>query len=293
MEASEQIQTNGFEDFICVVDDDIDNVGNVDNNNLNKNIIDRKKYIPHSLKPIYENIKMYDQHGKLIGLIPTKKRDWYLKKNLCVMSEDGDSIKITFEPKYKSTKIITEIENCIEKENICVVCGSDINLKKFRVVPYEIKRLFPKDFKSHKSSDVVVACVEDSAYGDMLNRDFKLELYEEYGVDINKFKINSKEKSIYNTLIKIAENNYECSNPYTKQILINFFGKFPTAQEIDEFIEKIKNHKYEGFKTPEEMLVSIIVKNGELDEFVRRWKENFVYNMDPAFLQWDYWSESV
>lgn len=294
MEENKNLEQLSFDEFMCLCNvdnfDDIDNFDNIDNED--NGIIKKNKCMSHSLKLIYENIKMYDKNNKLIGLIPMRKRDWYIKKGLCNLINEND-IAINFEPKIKSDKMITEMEECVEKKNICVICGSTLNLKKFRVVPYEIKRLFPREFKSHKSSDVVVICSDDSSDCDIINRNFKLELFREYNVDIEKFKINSREKSVYNHLTKIVKNNYEISNHHTRVFITNFFKTYPSNEEIDNFIDKVKNKTYEGFKTPEEMLMSKIIKEDKLHEFVKKWKNNFVNNMNPTHLQWDFWSDVV
>lgn len=280
------IPEDNLEDFfgLCC-DDDLDDIcSDTCNRNKKKNNSQQR-----GKKQIYENIKMYNPQGDLIGRIPIRKRDWYIKKGLCTVI-DEDAIKLNFEPEYEKSKIVIDENVCVAKENICVICGTETNLKKFRVVPYELKKLFPTNFKAHKSSDVVIACEEDAAYGDMINRDFKLELFEQYGIDINNFKIDSKDKSVYNTLIKVINDGFKFKNQYTTKMLEDFFGNIPSETEIMEFVKQIDNFNYNGFKTPEEMLIDKITREGNLSEFVQKWKENFVFNMNPEFLQWDYWS---
>lgn len=279
------MEIDDLQDYFGVYDDT-----NKEENNYNstsKNMSKNKKY---SDKLIFENKKILSQQGKLLSFINCNKFDWYIKKGLCNVIDD-DTIQLNFEPNYKNGPPRDDFY--VQKDNICVVCGTTANLKKFRVVPYEIKKLFPKDFKSHKSSDVVASCLEHCSDGDFFNKEFKYELYEKYGIDPDNFKIDNRDRIVFNILEKIVKDNYNCNNRYTLKLLEDYFGKYPNNCEIDEFINKIKNFRCNGFKTPEEMLVSKIISENKLEEFVMSWKENFVNSMDPQFLQEDYWSKNV
>lgn len=285
-------EQNGFEEFFVDCDyseensqyDDSEYIENSDNcENQTKNVKFTKS------KTIYENKELYSKEGDLIGFIPEKRFNWYIKKGLCTMIDES-SIMLNFEPNYKNKKIVIDRLKQTPKENICVVCGCTENLKRFRVVPYEIKKLFPESNKTHMSSDVVVVCEPKSADGDYYNKEMKLKLFEEYGIDLNNFKIDSKKKNIYVTLQKIAKKNFVCDNLYTAKTLATYFGKEPTKEDMKKLINEVDNFNYLGFKTPEEMLVAKVVESGKVMEFIKKWKQNFYDTMNPQYLQWDFWN---
>ena len=45
---------------------------------------------------------------------------------------------------------------------------------------------------------------------------------------------------------------------------------------MKQYLSDLENKNHNGFKTPEEELVSHIAKNNTYNEFINRWKENFV-----------------
>lgn len=269
-------------------DDMVDDMVDDDHNNM---IVDCQIDQKSKAKPkiIYENKELYSKNGELIGFIPEKRFNWYIKKGLCDVI-DANSAMLNFEPDYKNQKVVIDKNKQSAKQNICVVCGCTENLKRFRVVPYEIKKYFPENYKAHISSDVVVICQTLSSYGDMINNKMKLQLFEEYGVDTNLFKIESTKKHIYMILKKIQKNNYKIDNPYVEKSLFKYFGKDLSTEDMINFLNQIDNFKYNGFSTPEEMLVSNIVVANKMEEFIKKWKENFYNTMQPKYLQWDFWS---
>lgn len=282
--SGQDITDESLEDYFGTGDSDCEE----ENTNRNFEKTESKRKTQQGNSVIYENKEMYSPQGELLGFIPLHRFNWYIKKGLCEILTQN-SIKLNFEPTYENEKVIIDKETQGPKDNACVVCGTDQNLKKFRVVPYEIKKLFPASYKAHKSSDVVVACIEDAGDGDYFNKEFKQELYKRYGIDPNNYKIDSKMRSIFCTLEKIADDGYVCINIFTQKMLEEYFGKMPDKEEIDKFIQKVKDFKYEGFRRPEEALVNKVINDGKLDEFVQEWKQNFVNNMDPECLQWDFW----
>lgn len=272
---------------------DIDSADNNDNNdnddNNTKNVAKFAKFTKS--KTIYENKELYSIEGELIGFIPERRYHWYIKKGLCKVI-DEKSIMLNFHPNYKNEKVVIDREKQAPKENICVVCGCTENLKRFRVVPYEIKKLLPEENKTHMSSDVVVVCDPKSADGDYYNKELKLKMFEEHQIDINNFKINSKKRNIYTIVQKLAKQDFTCTNKYTMKTLEDYFGYSPAKQDYIDLMSEVDNFTYMGFKTPEEMLVSKIVEGGadSVKEFIKRWKKNFSDTMNPQYLQWDFWN---
>ena len=98
---------------------------------------------------MYQNLKTYSPDGDLMFLANKKKINWYLDRGLAVKIDDS-SIKLTFEPKGSGEKIIP----LIDRENICVVCGTIDDLTHHHVVPTVIKKRLPLEYREHSSYDV-------------------------------------------------------------------------------------------------------------------------------------------
>lgn len=283
-----------MEDFLCMNDEyeseHVENVENEFDKQIKSKINKADKYVTDKI--IYENKEVYSLEGELIGYIPVKRFNWYIKKGLCTIINEN-SIKLNFEPTYKNEKNVIDKDTQGPKENICVVCGCDQKLKRFRVIPYEIKKCFPDKYKAHMSSDVVVICSEHAADGDYYNRELKYKLYEDNGVNPDDFKIDSKMRSIYTLIKKIEKDDNICKNQYTAKTLQDYFGKDPTIEDMNKLIDDVDNFKFNGFRTPEELLVHKIIEGNKVNSFIQDWKQNFVDSFDPAFLQWDFWNNGV
>lgn len=250
---------------------------------------DKEEKNNKSNKIIYENKELYSQEGILIGYIPERRYKWYIKKGLCTVINET-AIALNFKPNYKNDKFGIDKEKHAPKKNVCVVCGSTENLKRFRVVPYEIKKLLPENNKAHVSSDVVVLCESKCSDGDYYNKELKLKLFKDHNIDVNNFKIDSKKRTIYTVIQKIAKDDYKCSNPYTAKMLENYFGKDCKKEDMEKLVKEVETFTYMGYKTPEEMLVGKIIESGKIKEFINLWKQNFCDNMNPTRLEWDFWS---
>lgn len=288
---------NELEDYFGTFDeeciDDTDDIqSNVNQKKEKKNLDQGSKQYTNDVKPVYENKEMYSMQNELLGYIPVHRFKWYIRKGLCTVLNEN-AIMLNFEPSFKNEKVVIDKDKNGPKENICVVCGTDRDLKRGRVLPYEIKKLLPWKYKAHKSSDVVVVCDSCSGDLDFINREFKLELYERYQIDPENFKIDSKSRTISSAVEKIIEENYVCSNVYTAKTLEQYFGKVPENKDLDDFLSTVKNFKYEGFKHPEEQLVDKVVKEDKVNEFVTEWKHNFFNNLQPEYLQWDFWNNDL
>jgi len=243
-----------------------------------------------SKKPIYENMEIYAPNGTFLGYIPEHRFKWYLDKKLAEKINDK-SLKLTFEPKnMKSLELLRQIH--APKENKCVVCGNSDEINRYRITPYEVKKLLPEKYKSHRANDVVALCNEDIPDADYFTKEFKQELFEKYNIDVNKFKLVGKEDNIYKLVKKILYKSSE--SRYPNECIVKYFGKVPTKKELEDFLTECENKMLcEGFKTPEQLLVHKVIESGNIIEFLNLWKQNFVNKLEPKYLPWDYWLEPI
>ena len=239
---------------------------------------------------IYENKEMYSIQGELIGYIPANRFNWYIRKGLCTQLNDN-AIKINFEPNYKNKTNIVENESRSGKHNRCVVCGSCENLKKFRVIPKNIKKLLPDEYKVRISNDIIVLCASDEMDSDYITNQFKNELFYDYKIDVNNFKHDNNGQSLYLAAKKIKKDNYAFKNCYTlKSVEAILNKKNISPADIDNVIVEHEKFNYLGFKFPEEMLVDKIKKENSVSELIIKFKKNFVDNLEPKYLENDFWN---
>ena len=97
------------------------------------------------------------------------------------------------------------IYQCVLREkNKCYACGITEGLSRFHVVPTEYKKLFPEEWKSHCSIDVLPLCQECSSLANSYTQDLKDDLNDEYNVhkdnyiDYHKLELKSLSKKIMN-----------------------------------------------------------------------------------------------
>lgn len=241
-------------------------------------------------KIIYENCELFGPDGVFLGFIPSNRFNWYIKKDLAEIIGDKQ-IKLKFDPIIKNSTVVELVgkDKCKPKENKCVVCGNTDGINRYKIMPNEIKKLLPSEYKAHRANDVVVLCDEDIPDADYFLKQFKLEMFKKYDIDILKFKLDSKTNIAYVHAKKLLNKSSKISDYAIKQ-LHRFFGKEPTDEDLKKFIEDCNiSMSYEDCKTPEELLVKKVVSKNETIDFLNLWKQNFVDTMEPQFLQWDFW----
>ena len=151
-------------------------------------------------KPMYDNIMMQDPQGKALSTISMKKAKWYINKELAdwvVKEEEHEQsensqnnkqeqqqsiIRLRFQPNNnrqnaENNPQQTLLYNTAIKANRCVVCGATANYMRHYVVPAAYRTLFPDDYKTHLSHDVVLTCApcHVSAEQDVHHRRQRLE----------------------------------------------------------------------------------------------------------------------
>lgn len=242
---------------------------------------------------IYDNCELYSPDDVFLGYIPKHRMEWYILKDLATPISEN-KIKLKFEPTFKKTNEMVDKEKHFPKKNICVICGEEdvLRLRKLWITPRQFKKHFPNEIKSRKTDDVVAVCSDHTCDLDEFVSDVKEDLYKKYNINVNDFKEDSKISHLKTIIKKILKNGLDThpNNQYTKEKLIEHFGKIPSEEEMSQFV-KVNPIFVEGCQTPEELVVKKVIENGETKEFFKLWKKEFYDGFEPEYLPWDFYND--
>lgn len=276
----------------------------------------RKKMPLLAMKGVmYDNITMLCPNGTHLSKISAKKANWYVDKGLASyrnLNDDGchkkkstfhkyNAIQLNFEPKKRSGK---ECYGKADKENICVSCGSDQHPMRFYIVPYSYRCLFPPEYKSHMSHDVVLLCGNCHLRCGKVTQERMKSIEENfpqkdrYICDQNLYKVRSAALALMNSKHKIPE-----SKVVELEMVVRQYGKsegwwnkdIGTNQDIYSagFLEQCLNVKYRIERTDYIPSAHLVVQSLRSDQdysiFVREWRQTFLETLHPRFLP-DGWS---
>jgi exonuclease 3'-5' domain-containing protein 2 len=240
----------------------------------------------HKLTNIYGNWHMLAPTGELLARCDDKRANWYVSRGLATQLDDR-TIKLTFVPGggIEKSNIPYMLE---EKANICVVCGSEHELTRHHVVPYQYRKEFPLEYKSKSSYDVLPLCIDHheeyethaQVYGRKLEEDLGLE------VGIATFRPEDRElmrlRGFANALMvnksKIPTDRVE----FMEQALIGKFGHANVQVVLDE--TKQPHAQGDPDRKHNVLIVRAVMEKNALQGFVEGWRQHFIDTMQPKFL---------
>ena len=100
------------------------------------------------------------------------------------VSEDPPAIKLNFMHKTGDQERGVDDYYLHSKENKCVSCGEEGHYLRYKVVPACYRRNFPVQWKSHRSHDIVLLCVDCHHVAHKAAEVVKKQLSQEYGVPL-------------------------------------------------------------------------------------------------------------
>jgi len=284
----------------------------------------RKEKIPMlALKSkLYDNITMLDPQGQILSKISRKKARWYVQKNLAEwkLDDEANTIQLKFEPKARSTD--RDYGKRIKK-NICVACGdAKKHQMRFYIVPHVYRNLFPKQYKTHMSHDVVLLCSDCHLICGQASNIRMNELEEQfhpqkkYYIDHELYKIQSSAMALMNWREKIPSSQvaYHESNvtlyfkKYGDRKMVHSdydsFGNsysnsntsmespppLPpppsiTKEQLQQVIDidyRIQNSNY--IPGPELVVNSLVNNHEAMADFIRGWRQFFLDTIHPRHL---------
>ena len=100
------------------------------------------------------------------------------------VSDDPPAIKLNFMHKTGDQERGVDDYYLHSKENKCVSCGEEGHYLRYKVVPACYRRNFPVQWKSHRSHDIVLLCVDCHHVAHKAAEVVKKQLSKEYGVPL-------------------------------------------------------------------------------------------------------------
>lgn len=278
----------------------------VGNNKLKNNILKIG-----SKKLNRENWKVYHPNGKHMFTCGEKKVKWYLDRDLAKII-NKKSIKLTFTPKGNGFDD-NELFGKSNRENKCVVSGTDNDLQRHHIVPYCYRTHFPEKYKTKNHHDVVLINHELHSYYERHANKFKedigkiysvksiSELNAEYSILLREYSKNGS--ILLNTLQSIFLTHdistheerlgrllivSDLTNiPYSKLLNINYIQLYKLYQLINnEFNDKIIEFKKNNKKKYDHgyQVVQKLDSEKKIKEFVKLWRTHFIETMKPEHM---------
>jgi len=247
------------------------------------------------------------------------KSNWYLEKGLAtVVEKDPQIVRLNFEPKGNGYSDISVHPSAytIEKKKKCVVCGFKGDYLKYHVVPLLYRQAFPENYKSHRCHDVVKLCINHHEQANKFSEILKQKISIEYNVPLHEtgemHKINRDLKSTQKVCIQLLKHGEKMPIDKKAELEAKVMDFLNGNEEYKLLVEeKINGEINENRKGLIEFLaqennvqeilnlhgdvnwkkqssnmhgIRVLEKVGNLQEFINRWRVNFIETMNPKFL---------
>lgn len=248
--------------------------------------------LPIQSGSIYGNCKMFAPDGTLLCRCNEDRAKWYLDRDLAIVTEQSPnlSIKLTFEPKGKGQS--GQPFYLADKENRCVVCGTEQNLTKHHCVPRCFRKCFPGEYKFHTSHDVVPVCVPCHEKYEPFAFELKEQIARDAGFD--NFHPRIAKDDPKNSIMKAANALRRYREQMPADRIAELEERLKDYYDVEEVTEDIIDQAMamdplKRFSDIDNFSMAIVTQIDDLDAFIRMWRQHFVDHMKPQFLH-DHWS---
>lgn len=234
--------------------------------------------------PAYSNCKMLSPTGVFMCRMGKKRVDWYVERGLAkVVSDDPYTIQLLFEPNglgnYKDEYYLAE------KDNVCVVCGSNHDLTKHHALPRCFRKHFPDYLKRYDSHDVLLVCRHCH------------EAYEVHATELKKKLVGCtnitsmhEEDIAHIRAIKAAKTLVRYGNRIPDESALRLMLRIEeyAGDFNDEIVEELASERFGGYHSADVWREAVEGIN-DYNEFTKMWREHFVKTMNPQYLpeHWD------
>lgn len=264
-------------------------------NNKLLNYRNIKKTFRYKKNDHYGNYEVQSLDGQTMFYTGFNRILWYLIRDLLdVVSDNPPIFKLKFEPRGKGHHKNEHVQDEFylkKKFNRCVVCGKENEITLHHVVPRVFRRHLPKSFKTFKSHDVVILCVDCHAKYEVAADAYKVQICNDLEVDMNigiptpavlppHFHASKAAYAILNYPIPEQKKNILC------EVIKNYLKKEPTHEDLvflSNLSLKSEKRKFQNYGK------YVIEKTENLKLFCENWRKHFIDVMNPQFLPelWD------
>jgi len=213
-----------------------------------------------------------------------KRVDWYVERGLAkVVSLDPHTIQLLFEPNGLGN--YNDEYYLAEKDNACVVCGSQDELTKHHALPRCFRKHFPSCLKRYDSHDVLLVCRP-------CHEDYEVHATELKKKLVGCTNITAMEEGdvAHIRAIKAAKTllRYGDSIPDDSALRLMLRIEEYAGDFSDEIVQKLSEEKFGGYHSAD-VWKEAVSNIKDYNEFTRMWREHFVEVMQPKHLpeHWD------
>jgi hypothetical protein len=238
---------------------------------------------------LYGNVHFQGPDGRTMFHGDSEKALWYLNRGLVeVVSQSPPVLRFRFAPGgpghagddyYLAGKI-----------NRCVVCGAVEGLNRHHVVPSVYRRHLPAEVKDHSHHDVLLLCLACHEKYENAANQLKAELGQEVGVPLHGLRgerdsdrAGAVKYAI--ALVRHGQQIPEARKEEMRRAIAAWVGRWPIS---DDEVAEIAGLRCQGGADIEHG-EQVIAQTGDVQAFIRRWREHFLRTMQPRFLpeHWD------
>lgn len=235
----------------------------------------------------YGNCKVLNDAGELIFRCDDKKAEWYLSRNLAVqVASNPRTIRLTFEPQGPGNK--GDIFYLQDKENKCIVCGSQTELTRHHIVPHGYRKYFPEELKVHRGYDVALLCVPCHNTYERYAHELKKVIATKYGiaVDGKPAVVNKPALKARNAALTLLQHRPRIPQDRTEHLL-DYLRAYFSKQDITEDDIVVASRLPAAVTRIEDQVLPgkyIVERLEDIAGFVKMWRQHFVTTMQPRHL---------
>jgi len=242
----------------------------------------------------YSNWKMLDMDGQPMCMCGEDRADWYIKRGLAkLVSKHPPVFQLTFIPHGPGHRDHGAEYFLSEKESICVVCGST-EVTRHHVVPYQYRRYLPLEYKSRRSHDILLLCLEHHEEYERHSLELQRVIAKRYGIEAGPLKNEGREIAIKVGMIsrtllsrklkdKIpAERRAEL----TRWVALHLGHDPDDGDLMDLYLTalSLKHRRTLPEETHGYRVAQKLIEEGTIEDFVIEWRQHFIDKMKPAYL---------
>lgn len=218
--------------------------------------------------------ELYSKSGQLLGRCFKQKAKWLIRRGL------GQLVNDQIHLLYDSDRTPGDDYRLVTRHYLCVCCGQTENLNRFRVVPSEFRNYLPTAYKANRHQDSYLLCDQCINDANMCSQILKKTLMTEF--EITEADFHDQQKA---EIAKLAGKLLAGFFPHATEKLRDLIGKEATKQELEDYARMDSQIIIDGSHNLSEYIVNTVIKTGQIEDFIDRWRNHFLQTMEPEFLE--------